>query len=85
MIGKRVYGLDHAQMAAGDYGIWDAGGGWYAKTPNGEPANLTGHSVTEHEDGTITVVPSIAVSTSRGGQKVDLYHGFLERGVWRLA
>ena len=41
-------------------------------------ANLNHHKVIEHEDGTITVSPSILVSNS-----VTEWHGFLERGVWR--
>ena len=32
----------------------------------------------EHEDGTITVTPSIVITTH-----VGTWHGFLERGVWR--
>lgn len=67
-------------------------GAWYACTPNGHLANLAAHSVTEHDDGTITVNPSILVSTPRAGDGpewmrhpvlVELFHGFLERGVWR--
>lgn len=52
---------------------------WYAETPNGHGANLGAHEVTEHEDGTITVSPSILVSDRNG----PLWHGYLERGVWR--
>ena len=40
---------------------------------------LAGHEVTEHEDGTITVSPSILHTEPNVGQ----WHGFLERGVWR--
>ena len=59
-------------------------------TPNGNsPARLEGWDLTEHDDGTITLSPSIlAHPTSTLGeddQKVDLpgWHGYLERGVWR--
>lgn len=64
---------------------WKRGGTWFAITPNGHLGNLSGHSVTEHEDGTITVSPSILVSTTspNKGNTVELWHGFLERGVWR--
>jgi hypothetical protein len=48
-------------------------------TPNGQLANLSAHQVTEHDDGTITVSPSILVSDNTG----PLWHGYLERGVWR--
>jgi hypothetical protein len=63
----------------GDYGRWKDQ--WYALTPT-KPnllANVTGHKVTEHEDRTITVSPSILVESGGG----LVWHGFLERGVWR--
>jgi hypothetical protein len=53
---------------------------WYCVTPNGHAGNLAAHDVTEHEDGTITVSPSILVSNLQQG---ELWHGYLERGVWR--
>ena len=53
-------------------------GGWRAMTPNGHLGNLDAHDVEEHEDGTITVSPSILVSDHTG----ELYHGFLRGGVW---
>lgn len=51
---------------------------WYLRAPNGDVATLwtKAHSITEHEDGTITVSPSIVFPC--GGR----YHGFLRRGVW---
>lgn len=54
---------------------------WYgiAPAPGMPLANLTAHSVTEHEDGTITVSPSILITGHHGRE----WHGFLERGVWR--
>ncbi len=61
----------------GVYFLWR--GKWYGVTPNGLMANLGGHQITEHEDGTITVSPSIFVNQ---GQEPN-WHGFLERGVWR--
>lgn len=53
---------------------------WHCVTPNGHAGNLAAHDVTEHEDGTITVSPSILVSNPQQG---ELWHGYLERGVWR--
>lgn len=47
-------------------------------TPNGHIGGLANHEVIEHEDGTISVSPSILVSDGSG----ELYHGFLKRGVW---
>ena len=63
---------------------------WIVCTPNGEVGVLTKHTVTEHEDGTITVSPSILIYPHKGydedtKQAIDMpgWHGFLERGVWR--
>lgn len=68
------------RLAPGEYGQDSRdGNNWYACTPNGHMGNLTAHDVTEHDDGTITVRPSILVSDNRG----ELWHGYLERGVWR--
>lgn len=54
---------------------------WMVRTPNGHLGNLGAHDVTEHEDGTITVSPSILVSNPQEG---ELYHGFLVAGVWSV-
>lgn len=80
VVGRRVYNTEAFQ--AGEYGLIE--GYWYACTPNGELGNLFNHEVVEHEDGTITVSPSILVSSydSKGNAHV-VWHGFLEHGVWR--
>lgn len=72
-----------SQHQPGSY--WKRNGGWFAITPNGHLGNLSNHTVTEHEDGTITVSPSILVSTTspNKGNSVELWHGYLERGTWR--
>ena len=62
-------------------------GAWYARVPYSDPhidltANLGSHQVIEHNDGTLTVSPSILVSDGAAGHQ---WHGFLERGVWREA
>jgi len=51
-------------------------GWWWIKDPTGYVGNLSPelHTVVEHEDGTITVSPSILAPH---------WHGFLEHGVWR--
>lgn len=46
----------------------------YIKDPNGNIGSCRTHTLAEHDDGTITVSPSILG---------DGYHGWLERGVWR--
>jgi hypothetical protein len=79
--GAKWYGDDADSARAGDYGrvLVDERWEWRGCTPNGHYGNLAGHDVTEHEDGTITVSPSIRVSDGSG----TLWHGYLERGVWR--
>ena len=54
---------------------------WYIRDPTGDASSirLEHHSVTEFEDGTITVSPSIVVRHGNG------WHGWLRRGVWSPA
>lgn len=67
-------------LMVGEYGRHaDRGGEFYARVPTGDLCDLSRHEITEHEDRTITVVPSIGVSDSER----TLWHGHLERGVWR--
>jgi hypothetical protein len=56
---------------------------WIVKSPNGHSGNLANHTITVHEDGTITASPSILISWQRDGVNEELWHGYLERGVWR--
>lgn len=83
MLGTRNYHLtvdSWFKLQCGEY-MYD-GEQWWARVPpnrsypKGAIANLEAHDVVEHEDGTITVSPSIAVS---GG---GYWHGYLTRGVW---
>ena len=84
IIGKRVFKSPHS-LDPGEY-CFD-GDRWWAACPidrdsNGFIclANLKKHNVVENLDGTITVLPSILVSDTKGNQ---LWHGYLEKGVWR--
>lgn len=77
MQGRRIAD-DEGRFKPGDYGR--LAGTWYACTPSGDLGNLAAHDVTEHDDGTITVSPSILVREPGGP---ELWHGWLERGVWR--
>lgn len=70
---------DTRDFRPGDYGR--VNGAWQARTPEGHLGNLSGHQVTEHEDGTVTVSPSIRVVGGSGD--AFAWHGYLERGVWR--
>ena len=81
MTGQRVYPNKegHLWLKEGEYGK-DSDGVWSIRTPNGLCGCLINHSVIEHEDGTITVSPSILVSNGEGGKS---YHGYLEKGIWR--
>jgi len=59
-------------------------GEWFVRPP-GCPfaASLRDHTVTEHDDGMITVTPSILYEPN--SQHIDYsFHGYLERGVWRV-
>jgi hypothetical protein len=85
MQGRRIHpGPDgyfpDKEIKPGDY--WkDRDGHWGGKTPNGIRCGLTKHFVVEHEDGTITVSPSILVDWNT--EPHLNWHGFLERGIWR--
>ena len=57
---------------------------WYCTTPNGLFGNISKHAIMEHDDGTITVAPSILI-TSGLDHRQPSWHGWLERGVWREA
>lgn len=79
MKGRRIYPDEdgHLFFAEGDYGR-HPNGTWFARPPGSHAGNLSSHQVTEHEDGTITVTPSILITNSDGE-----WHGYLEGGVWR--
>ena len=90
MTGRRMYAdadgvIPYADCRPGDYLRSPLlGERWYAMTPNGYWAGLGKHRVEEHEDGTITVSPSILVHyADKDGKPVEVWHGFLERGIWR--
>jgi hypothetical protein len=86
MKGRRLPdGFHYADAEPGDYwkqslGTIDDPGYkffWTIRDPAGDLGTLRTHQVIEHDDGTITVTPSIL---NVGGEG---WHGFLERGVWR--
>jgi hypothetical protein len=65
----------------------DSDGTWQCHAPcegGGTLGNLSAHKVVEHEDGTITVSPSILIRSGDGqGGWIESFHGYLEHGVWR--
>jgi hypothetical protein len=88
--GRRVIGPVDAYpcdieptLQPGDYAKWRMGL-WLIVTPNGLHGSLrdTIHTIIEHDDGTITVSPSILVSL-RDNLGTKSWHGYLERGIWR--
>jgi hypothetical protein len=68
-----------AEVLPGDY--WKRrDGSFYLNSPDGEHGAVNERwTVIEHEDGTITVSPSIWFNTPRG------WHGFLKAGIWSKA
>ena len=80
--GRRVY-LDtqgRLSVAEGDYGKM-ADGFWLCRPPGRHAGIINHHQVTEHEDGTITVSPSLVIDDGDSAQPP--WHGFLEHGMWR--
>ncbi len=65
----------------GEYSKW-SDGSWMLCLPTGIHGRINDKiwKITEHDDNTITVSPSI--KTTCGDHKYD-WHGFLEKGVWR--
>ncbi len=88
MIGRRVMEWPEGDpLAPGEYAKHQRLGTWYACSPNDHLANLAKHVVTEHDDGTITVSPSIGIGNKfddQGRPLNNLFHGYLERGVWTI-
>lgn len=91
MIGARVYGKEPHLLEAGEYCFDAADGRWYVCPPDGDVCAISAPpwSITEHEDGTITVSPSIRRfahgALDDAGNRIEIpeWHGYLERGVWR--
>ena len=82
---KRVSNYEERDQSSLCY--WKAADGWVLYFPAREGddefecsllAGLRNHKVEEHEDGTISVTPSI-LTTGHNGQR----HGYLTKGVWR--
>jgi hypothetical protein len=73
-------GWERLNLQPGDYIRLHNGKLWGLCAPNGDMGTIRPyktHKVEEHDDGTITVSPSVRFET---GQR---WHGYLERGVWR--
>lgn len=83
-VGRRVPDeIPPWKLEAGDYNVRrDAQTGErvaWVKLPDGAgPARLKGWDLEEHEDGTISVTPSIQDVGHENG-----WHGWLTRGIWK--
>lgn len=84
MQGRRVYANEQGQLplAEGDYGFHPKSG-WQVRPPGCHAGGIGKHDVIEHEDGTITVSPSILLTDFDEEGNEKQWHGYLERGVWR--
>lgn len=70
---------DEYNLEPGEYG--KSPDGWFCRPP-GEQHGVGGinkHTITEHDDGTITVSPSILFYDNDGNPG---WHGYLTRGMW---
>ena len=58
---------------------------WYLSIPGIGLSNLANHNVVENADGTITVTPSILITSTdaRRTPKQIQAHGYLTAGEWR--
>ena len=75
--GDSPTGLDESRVC---YWLESNTGTWWIYLPRAGIGRLTKHTVVEHEDGTITVTPSIAHGYT---DEPPERHGFLTRGEWR--
>lgn len=91
MQGRRIYPDSDGTfrwLERGDYMLEPKSGRWLARVPDPrtndmDMSDLSSHQVVEHEDGTITVSPSIGHHGNTPEGNRVYWHGFLERGVWR--
>ena len=72
----------HEDLDDTEYCYYKSDGQWYLYMPGCGLAGLRNHTVVEHDDGTITVTPSILTTGHESGKSVEK-HGFLEKGIWR--
>lgn len=60
---------------------WKTSDRWLIHLPGCGIGGLGKHKVEEHEDGTITVKPSIVMYGHKKGKEIQR-HGFLTKGIW---
>lgn len=83
MKGERRDGKEPHLLVTGEYTRCERDDRWYMVPPDGVLCAISPrkHTVTEHNDGTITVSPSIRRFATHDAPRE--WHGYLERGVWR--
>ena len=83
--GKRIENPIDNGLQPGEYGKSLEDGTWWFCTPNGHFGRINNKvwKITENEDGTITVSPSIRVSHSIDGKSIEDWHGYLVNGIWK--
>ena len=80
MAAKRIENM--SQLDASQISYWKDENGWWVYLPGCGAGRISKHSVEEHDDGTITVSPSILMHGHRHGEPTTK-HGYLEHGEWR--
>lgn len=75
-----IEGQDFDKLPPGGYGWCEKLQRWFCRVPDERffTGSLRSHQVTEHEDGTITVNPSILCGDGEGNS----WHGWLIKGEW---
>ena len=74
---------NHAALDDARVGYWrnETLGEWFIYLPGCGAGRLSQHQVVEHEDGTISVTPSILMRGHNNGTPSER-HGYLTRGIW---
>lgn len=82
--GTRVYPREtdgRLWLAEGEYGFDPDDQKWKARPPTQGMGDLSTHEVTVHKNGTISVNPSILITSMDNDCKI-FWHGYLTKGVW---
>jgi len=68
----------HSELNEEEISYWQVSDGtWLLNLPGVGIGSLAKHTVEEHEDGTISVTPSIIIKSHLGQR-----HGYLTKGEW---
>ena len=82
IVGVRKDRVDGSIFEPGEYGkVNDDSFHGCAPGDANMMCNLAGHKIIEHDNGAITVSPSILITTHTKGVQAQ-WHGYLIKGVW---